>query len=769
MSGGIPTGARSRCALAMAAGLLGAMLITPLSAELALADEPAPTAPADADCLPRADEKSIVVESGKAPVEDLDVATATDQDSGDLEPIANVSEYEPDLAEGASDRLEHALVPTLADPPPTDEPGFTPATPADGAPRVAEAPTMPTPAADAEPAASPVTDDVCIEDAPSASAPESTPEAAHTPASFNGVTPGVTTRAEVLSQWSNPQEPEVGGETLTYQLEGFPSVVVGFAGDVVSSVRVTLEKPAVPERLVAKLGLSAFRPSVAVGDDGFPTSTTFPERGVTLEHRADAAMATDEPSAAALPVAEIVVRPIDAASFVERARRAAPAAYAHRLADLETALTFDPTSTAVMRQLSEQQLAIGSAAAAEELAAKAVNLDPADDASRLQWARSLHALARYDRAVEETSAVLEGDTAAPIVRAAALEQMGLLASLGSKEVQERAIPLHNKAIALADSLAAGDDPAVRAAANEVLLGAHLAIAEQLAAGQWQGKDAVVGQWIERASALAEQMIASGEGDVSLRLRVALSALQAGGRLQPPIDPQLWVAEAEQAAADYEATIDGDSHARDAMNWQLGQAYCQAGEIQHRRGESDLAIRYGELADATLSPLAEKRGELPDTRYALGNLYFQIGAVHAVHKQDHTMACQWYDRAAELLLEPAPFTRLANPGRHGDALVSMGVSYWEVGQRDRAYELTNAGVEIVNQGVADGLLAADALAVPQGNLQAMARALGKPGAAAPAEQGVQVAQKSRTAKRSGSSRPATRTAARSTSTSATRRR
>ena len=57
--------------------------------------------------------------------------------------------------------------------------------------------------------------------------------------------------------------------------------------------------------------------------------------------------------------------------------------------------------------------------------------------------------------------MLEGTTATPVIRAAALEQMGLLAALGSSEVQERAVPLHNKAIELADPLAASDEPAVR--------------------------------------------------------------------------------------------------------------------------------------------------------------------------------------------------------------------------------------------------------------------------------------------------------------------
>nr|MBA3482356.1 hypothetical protein [Pirellulales bacterium] len=461
------------------------------------------------------------------------------------------------------------------------------------------------------------------------------------------------------------------------------------------------------------------------------------------------------------------VQPIQAAPFVERAERCPATQYTHRIADLETAIELDPSNAQTLCRLAELKIAVGQAASAEKLAAKAVELAPENDVCRLQWSQCLKQLARYDRAVEEARTVLEGKMATPVIRAAALEQMGVLAALGSKEVQERAVPLHNKAIELADGLAASDEPAVATAANQILLNAHLSIAERIAVGDWQGKDEVVGQWISRSSALAEQMIVTGQGDFSLRLQVAVSALTAGGRLQPPVDPKLWVAEAEQAAADYEATIDGDVHARNRMNWQLGMAYFYAAEIQHRRGEADLAIRYGELADATLSPLAEARSELPDTGYALGRLYFQIGAVHAVHQHDHDVACQWYDRAAALLMEPVPFTTLANPGQHGDALVSMGVSYWEVGQRERAYELTEAGVQLVEQGVAEGLIAAETLTVPQGNLNAMARALGKAEVSTPQqpiESRTQVARKSRS-----NSRPQARTAGRASTNEASRRR
>jgi tetratricopeptide (TPR) repeat protein len=455
-------------------------------------------------------------------------------------------------------------------------------------------------------------------------------------------------------------------------------------------------------------------------------------------------MATDDASSAGeTEVNEINVRRIMPGPFVLSAERRPATPYAQRTADLQTALKLTAKNTKALFLLSEVKLATGKAISAEQLADQACRLEPGNDEYRLQWAKCLKQLARYEEAVEQTRMVLEGSTATLSVRAAALEQMGQLAALGSKDVQARAVPLHNKAIELADSLAANDDPAVRAAAHRVLLDAHLAMAERIALGDWAEKDKVVAQWISRASALAEEMIAAGEGDLSLRLQVANSALAAGGRLHPPINPKPWVGEAEQATTELEDRLTEDALARDTVHWQLGMVYFQAAEIQHRRGEADAAIQYGELADATLTPLAKGRGELPDTRYALGRLYFQIGAVHAVHQQDHDMACQWYDRAADLLLDPAPVTPLANPGQHGDALVSMGVSYWELGQRDRAYELTQAGVRLVDQGVAEGLLAADVANVPRGNLNAMARALGKVEMSAPASSGgSQMAQRPR---------------------------
>jgi hypothetical protein len=106
------------------------------------------------------------------------------------------------------------------------------------------------------------------------------------------------------------------------------------------------------------------------------------------------------------------------------------------------------------------------------------------------------------------------------------------------------------------------------------------------------------------------------------------------------------------------------------------------------------------------------------------LYFYMGAVYAVHEQDHTKATQWYDKAVPLLTGPRPVSELYSPRREGEVLVSMGVTYWQQGQQARALELTQSGANLIELAVEDGILAKGALSVPYGNLAAMYEQMGE---------------------------------------------
>ena len=57
-------------------------------------------------------------------------------------------------------------------------------------------------------------------------------------------------------------------------------------------------------------------------------------------------------------------------------------------------------------------------------------------------------------------------------------------------------------------------------------------------------------------------------------------------------------------------------------------------------------------------------------------------------------------------------------------MTMGVSYWETGQREKAVELTEHGVTLMEQAIEQGSMAKSALNVPYSNLASMHRQLGQ---------------------------------------------
>ncbi len=623
-----------------------------------------------------------------------------------LEPISKISEYEPELAEpmtapGQSQQITTPTLETEAAVEPAEEP-----------------------LAEAEPNIDTTEEPLAEESAEEQIVAENaSPLEAVT---FHGITPGISTRSEVLSDWSDSLSGDSSAETLNFQFEGLKGVNVNFSGERVKAIAITLEKPTPITEMITSMQLEGVRPVIVSDDAKTRFTQAYPERGVvlTLSDTAGMVLATDgESTNVQEQVSEVLLESITSKLFLLRAKESAKSNLSQSIADLEQVVTLERKSPDAKYRLSCHNLVIGRAVTAERYAAEAVEIEPLNPEFRLQWAKCLGKLARYDRAVAEARKVLELPGVEPLQRAEALEEMGQLASLGSAEVAERSIQLHSKAIEIADSLANSEDVATRHAAQCILIDAHLAIATQIAQGNFQDKNQAVPQWIERASALTEALIDEDAKFLPQRLQVAVSALAAATNLAKPINPKLWVEEAEETVKTLQEETP-DVLTCSQYDWQLGLAYLHAADIEHLRSDSASAKKFGKLAEAKLSELSRQRDELPDTGYTMGRLYFQIGAVYAVHEEDHTSACKWYDQAVDLLLNPVPVTTLAVPQQHGDALVSMGVSYWRTNDRDRAVELTLAGVELIEEAVDAGLLGSTSLSVPYENLSAMYQALGK---------------------------------------------
>jgi tetratricopeptide (TPR) repeat protein len=549
------------------------------------------------------------------------------------------------------------------------------------------------------------------------------------PAMFNEVQPGKTTREELLAAWGRPAD-EIDtseGTVLTYDSEPFQAVDVLISPEGhASAIKITLPSGLSPKQLASQLGLEEFE-TVAITDDGdHVLGMSFPERGVVFvfDPSTRGSDSTEDGGVnPTRPVSHVVIQTLDARAFALRAENHLHGPYEKNIRDLKTAISVDSNFTHARWLLAEIYLATGQGDLAEAEALAALELEPDNAAYQLRHGQTLFQLGEYDRAVHIVRSVLDSTDCSPVVRAQAMHEMARLAALGDAEIAGKAISFDTRAIEIADQLATSGNIKERRAAKRLLVEAHLAIAEEVARQPFSGKVENLSQWITRASGLAEDYITSENGTVEMRLLVAQRALAAFASFKPALDPGPWVAEAEEAAASLRDEID-DTLWHQRIAWELGQVYLHALRTEHLRRETVSALRYGQLAIENLAKGAAARQAVPAAESQVGQLYFHVGAVYAVHQQDHKKAVPWYDKAVPLVTATRPESELYSPRRDGEMLVSMGVSYWQAGNQSRALELTQEGAKLVEAAVEDGILSKASLAVPYGNLASMYQQVGE---------------------------------------------
>jgi tetratricopeptide (TPR) repeat protein len=551
------------------------------------------------------------------------------------------------------------------------------------------------------------------------------------PVKFQGILVGKSTRQHVVANWGQPDKTiaTAEGDVLAYQIHPFEAVevLVGTAGEV-SAIKIALRSPLEPADLAQQLGLAQYRPAVVTDEEDHPLGQVFPERGVLfMFETAEGEFLAGDGKAKTI-VTHVVVQPLTAAAFAMRVENTLHGPYTDNVADLRAALAIEPNFAHAHYLLAEIYLATGQADQAAAAAAKACDLATKNVTYQLCHASTQELLGEYDRAVLITRDVLDRQDLVPIEQAQALYQMARLASLGDVEIAAKAIPFYTRAIEAADPVATSANGGERRAAKRLLIEAHMAMAEEIARQSFNEKIESLSLWIGRASGLAEECIANDGGSVALRLTIAQRALGALASFRPTLDPEPWVVEAEEAARALLRQSD-DELWQARVRWELGIAYSNALRVEHVRRETTAALQFGQLAVDNLAEGAALRQAVHSSEQAVGQLYFQMGAVYAVHKLDHQKAAQWYDKAIPLLTGPRPVSELYTPRREGEMLVSMGVTYWQLGEQARALQLTQTGVNLVELAVESGILAKTALAVPYGNLATMYKQIGETTSAA----------------------------------------
>jgi tetratricopeptide (TPR) repeat protein len=628
-------------------------------------------------------------------------------------------------ADDPASRSRVQLVDTASDPPQSLSSDAAGAAPLAGVPMAGPAPAESAPRDAAAIAGPTIIDDKPAQKPSSLEKLEPTPDPKSAgpvnleASGFRGVTPGVSTVAEMQKAWGQPSDTRRDGKTTSflYDIKPFRHVEATAVSDKLVSIVFRFPKELPASGLAEKLDLAKIEPVLVSNEMGEILGESFPERGVMFSFApSDAA---GKPS---MKVTHVVLEPLTAEPFVLRAETNLDGRYDASLHDLNIALKLRPRDARALWLRSRARASLGDYEKALADVSQAVDLAPNDPRYHVTRAQLLGRNGQVNEGIAEAQKAVELSGARPHVKARALCVLGDLVIMGGNPNFRLAIQRHAEALKEAKTLVTSQHAAVRLAAKEVILDSTLGAAHDVAWGTWRDREKAVDVWLKQASDAAADLVKSEGADQQYHFRVATRALAAYVGLRGQLDPDTWTKEMIHRG---DALIaDAPSQARKTqLQWDVGMSLYDALQIYQARNDHAAALKYGELATQYMES-SRKAESSALSAYFVGRLYFRLGAIHAIRDGNHKGAVAWFDKALPLLQRPLPReVYLADLGRHGETLVSMGVSYWELGQTNRGLSLTERGIALMEQAVNKGLFEPSALTVPYTNLAQMHRQLG----------------------------------------------
>ncbi len=318
-------------------------------------------------------------------------------------------------------------------------------------------------------------------------------------ASFKDVTPGVSTKEDVEQGWGKPKDAMRSDGTLVqlYSIEPFRQVEITYNDDKVSSIVIRLGRSFPADAVAKQLDLAAIRPVPVHNEMGELLGLAYPERGVLFAFEQDDG--EEEPSRKVL---HIILEPVAAESFVLRAETTMGSRGDLSRRDLRQALKLEPNNARAHWLLGRVLADCEQHEEAFEETGQAVRLAPDDPQYRVAHAKVLAQLGRLSAALKNAEKAVETSRGRPHVAARATCLIGDLLASGPDPDFKKALKYHVAAIRLADPLSANPHPALRVAAKEVLVDAHLGAAHDIAWGEYKDKQKVVVRWLQRAESFA---------------------------------------------------------------------------------------------------------------------------------------------------------------------------------------------------------------------------------------------------------------------------
>jgi tetratricopeptide (TPR) repeat protein len=539
-------------------------------------------------------------------------------------------------------------------------------------------------------------------------------------ASFLNVIPGKTTAEEVLDGWGEPlKKSKLGEQTVHfYSTEILNHIEVLYKNGVAASIIVRLDDPFPEEQVreVLKSELLKSKPVLIPDENGVIIGEVFPEKGVMF-------LFSGDDDAKVHLVRQIAIEPVTSEPFVLRAEAMLNTHPSDALRDLFDALKINPKDAKANHLLSQIQLLEGQTETAMVQCGAAIRFDERKPAFHLTLAQILVRMNRFEEAkiyIEETLVLCERY---PHDKARALSMLGDLYRLCLTPDYEIAVECHSEAIRIASSLTEHQNPAIRQQAKDVLFDAHLGAARDVAWGHWDDKADSIKRWLTQAEEYAadSEMIKIPRFSREYPFKTAVCALACQVGMPETTDVKPFI---EKVLHEGELLLQStnDPLLTKKHQWEIAISLYDGVQICQLRKQYTQALKYGELASEYMEAGIEGRCCEVD-QYLLGRLYFRLGAIHAIGNKNHRAAIVWFDKAKPVFEKLMPKINPEELGRLGGTFVSMGVSYWETGQREEAVRLTERGLKQIERAVKIGTAEQSEFLIPYTNLSKMYEELG----------------------------------------------
>ncbi|MFP6617825.1 MAG: tetratricopeptide repeat protein, partial [Pirellulaceae bacterium] len=504
------------------------------------------------------------------------------------------------------------------------------------------------------------------------------------PLQFQKLTPGRSSAADLKEVFGAAQSKsqENGVETLVFQIGAFQQVKVIVSDQIVDSIQVFFKESYSVSEIAKQLGIQDFEPVIVRDSRGSVAGSVYPERGVTFVYGKNS-----EP----VQVKQIKLAPISPVPFLQRAQVNQRRHYQDALDDLVEVQRLDPKNEEAHAMESRILTQMGRFSRALEAVDTALQLQPGSHDYRLIRARIQSQLGDWEAAEKTIQQVLESEDATNLQQAEATCLQGDLYGRHGRGEYQVAIQHHLASVKRAKSLVVSTDRSVSRQAKQILLNAHLAIANDIAWGDWQNKSSVVPKWLDNSQALLNSLRKDSFEDAATPMYVTQQLLFVHLGLAEDADITETVRDLTKL---YNELLDGDAGAlfKQRIRWMAGKGFYCAGRIAQQQGKSQKALQYATDAFHLLTTVAAGRDFVPRQEILLGDTCFLLGSLQAVYKNDHWEAVTWYQQALKKYEQPAVVKRITSLGLHGERLVSMGLSFWQSEDHQRGLKLTRQGTD-----------------------------------------------------------------------------